>query len=254
MKIKVLASGSKGNSTYIECGNTKILIDAGISYMQIKKALEEINVNVCDLNIILITHTHSDHIKGLCSLIKKTNATLYITEDIYYDLLKNMTINNYYIIEGEKFKYNDLSVELLPVSHDVSCYSFIINYKNKNLVYITDTGYLNKRYFDKLKNKDVYIIESNHDETMLMDGPYPFILKQRILSDRGHLSNKATARILTKLIGDNTKYIFLAHISEHNNTKQLVLDEITRELSNINFNLDKIILTDQYISLEMVEV
>ena len=102
MKIKVLASGSKGNSTYIECGNTKILIDAGISYMQIKKALEEINVNVCDLNIILITHTHSDHIKGLCSLIKKTNATLYITEDIYSDLLKNMTINNYYIIEGEK--------------------------------------------------------------------------------------------------------------------------------------------------------
>ena len=147
-----------------------------------------------------------------------------------------------------------MSVELLPVSHDVSCYSFIINYKNKNLVYVTDTGYLNKRYFDKLKNKDVYIIESNHDETMLMNGPYPFILKQRILSDRGHLSNKATARILTKLIGDNTKYIFLAHISEHNNTKQLVLDEITRELSNINFNLDKIILTDQYISLEMVEV
>ena len=254
MKIKVLASGSKGNSTYIECGNTKILIDAGISYMQIKKALEEINVNVCDLNIILITHTHSDHIKGLCSLIKKTNATLYITEDIYSDLLKNMTINNYYIIEGEKFKYNDLSVELLPVPHDVSCYSFLINYKNKNLVYITDTGYLNKRYFDKLKNKDVYIIESNHDETMLMDGPYPFILKQRILSDRGHLSNKATARILTKLIGDNTKYIFLAHISEHNNTKQLAFNEITKELSSINFDLDKVILTDQYISLEMVEV
>ena len=254
MKIKVLASGSKGNSTYIECGNTKILIDAGISYMQIKKSLEEININVCDLNIILITHTHSDHIKGLCSLIKKTNAILYVTEDIYSDLLKNMTIDNYYIIEGEKFKYNDLSVELLPVSHDVSCYSFIINYKNKNLVYVTDTGYLNKRYFDKLKNKDVYIIESNHDETMLMNGPYPFILKQRILSDRGHLSNKATARILTKLIGDNTKYIFLAHISEHNNTKQLAFNEITKELSSINFDLDKVILTDQYISLEMVEV
>ena len=132
--------------------------------------------------------------------------------------------------------------------------TYIIKYNEHELVYITDTGYLNKRYFPRIKNKDVYIIEANHDEVMLMNGPYPFILKQRILSDKGHLSNEATANILLKLVGSRTKYIFLAHISEHNNTKELALKTVTDKLDEINFNHDNIILTDQYISLEMVEV
>lgn len=253
MKVKVLASGSKGNSTYVECGDTKILIDAGISFLQIKTALSNIDIDVNDIDIILITHSHADHIKGLATLLKKTNIVLYTTDDVYMDLIKNIDIPRHHIIEGY-FMFNDVLIDTIPLSHDVSCNCYIIEYNAKELVYITDTGYLNKRCFSKIKNKDIYIIESNHDEVMLMNGPYPFVLKQRILGDKGHLSNEATANILLKLVGDKTKYIFLAHISEHNNTKELALKTITNALDEVDFNHDNIILTDQYVSLEMVEV
>lgn len=253
MKIRVLASGSKGNSTYVECGSTKILIDAGISFLQIKNSLSSIDVDVNEIDIILITHSHADHIKGLSTLLKKTNITLYTTSEVYEDITKTIYVPNGHIID-EYFMFNDVLINVLPLSHDVSCNCYIIKHNEHELVYITDTGYLNKKYFSKIKNKDVYIIEANHDEVMLMDGPYPFILKQRILSDKGHLSNEATANILFKLVGEKTKYIFLAHISEHNNTKELALKTVTDKLDEINFNHDNIILTDQYISLDMVEV
>lgn len=253
MRIKVLASGSKGNSTYIECGSTKILIDAGISFLQIKNSLSSINVDVNDIDIILITHSHADHIKGLATLLKRTNITLYTTEEVFNDITKTIDVPSGHIID-KYFMFKDVLIDVLPLSHDVSCNCYIIKYNEHELVYITDTGYLNKRYFPRIKNKDVYIIEANHDEVMLMNGPYPFILKQRILSDKGHLSNEATANILLKLVGSRTKYIFLAHISEHNNTKELALKTVTDKLDEINFNHDNIILTDQYISLEMVEV
>lgn len=253
MRVKVLASGSKGNSTYVECGDTKILIDAGISFLQIKAALSDIDVDVKDVDIILITHSHADHIKGLATLLKRTNIVLYTTDDVYMDLIKNVDILRHHIINGY-LTFNNVLIDTIPLSHDVSCNCYILEYNGKELVYITDTGYLNKRYFSKIKNKDIYIIEANHDEVMLMNGPYPFVLKQRILGDKGHLSNEATANILLKLVGNRTRYIFLAHISEHNNTKELALKTITDTLDEIDFNHDSIILTDQYVSLETVEV
>ena len=253
MKIKVIASGSKGNCTYVECGETKFLIDIGISFLQVQSELRNDNINLKDLDFILITHSHTDHIKGLASLLKKTNATLYTSSSVYETLIKTIEINNFHICDSF-IEYEGIEIETFPLSHDVDCYGFLIKYNNRELVYITDTGYLNKRYFDMLRNKDVYIIESNHDEKMLMDGPYPYILKQRIISDRGHLSNSTTGGILKKLIGDNTKYVFLAHISEHNNTKDLVLEQVKQKLKDLDFDEGKLILTDQYLSLEMIEV
>lgn len=253
MKVKVLASGSKGNSTYIECGNLKILIDAGISFLQIKKALEDINVDIFSIDIILITHSHSDHIKGLLTLLKKTNIKLCTEKLVYDDLVKTITPNNFEIIDKE-MNIDNVKIQSFHLSHDVECYGYIIEYDRKELVYITDTGYLNKKYIPRISNKDIYVIETNHDEEMLMNGPYPFVLKQRIISDSGHLSNQTTAKLLKKVIGPQTKYIFLAHISEHNNDKQLALDTVKKELSDTDFNLDNILLTDQYISLDTVEV
>lgn len=253
MKIKVLASGSKGNCTYIDCGNVKLLIDAGISYLQIKKILEEDSININDINIVLVTHSHNDHIKGLATLLNKTDITLCTHSDVYEELILKMNIPKFHLIDSD-YMINTIEIETIPLSHDVPCYSYKIKCDNKTLVYITDTGYLNKKYFSKIKNKDVYIIEANHDESMLMDGPYPFVLKQRIISDRGHLSNLATGRILSKIIGPKTKYVFLAHISEHNNKKELALQQVKQQLQSEEIDFSNIIITDQYVSLDMVEV
>ncbi len=253
MKIKVIASGSKGNCTYIECGTTKILIDAGINYLQIKRALEECNVDINDIDLVLLTHIHNDHIKGLATLLKKTSATLCTHSTVYEELRKKIEISKFHMLDYE-YSYKDVEIELFALSHDVSCYGYIISYDKKEIVYITDTGYLNKKYYPKIKNKDVYIIEANHDEKMLMNGPYPYILKQRIVGDNGHLSNNTTGYILSKILGKNTKCVFLAHISEHNNTKELALKQVKKQLKENNVDFDNFVITDQYVALDMVEV
>lgn len=253
MRIKVLASGSKGNCTYVECGDNKFLIDIGISFLQVKKELIDISVDINDLDFILLTHTHSDHIRGLKTLLSKIQIKVYVTEEIFDELKTKFDFDSFHLIY-EEINYNGIYIKLLPLSHDVSCYGFNITYEGKNMTYITDTGYLNRRYFDIISNSDIYVIESNHDEKLLMDGTYPYILKQRIIGDKGHLSNVMASNILKKIIGHKTKYIFLAHISEENNTKQLAYEQTKRILEESEFNIENLIITDQYLSTEMVEI
>ena len=254
MKIKVLASGSKGNCTFVQCGSFKFLIDVGITYSQIKNLLSEIEISIEEIEGIFITHSHKDHIKGLDTFLKKSkNVIVYTISEVYLDLIKSLNINNCIKLDENK-NIKGTVVEAIRTSHDVPSCAYIYNYSGKELVYITDTGYLNRKLFPKISNKQVYIIESNHDEKMLMEGPYPYILKQRIISDKGHLSNVTTGKILKKIVGQKTKYIFLAHISEHNNTKDLALKQVSNELIETGFNLDNIIVTDQFVSLEMKEV
>ncbi|MBO5376167.1 MAG: MBL fold metallo-hydrolase [Bacilli bacterium] len=253
MRIQVLASGSKGNCTYIESNTTKVLIDAGINYTRIKKELDKINVDLLSLDGILISHTHSDHINGLASVIKKIDTQVFVKEELCQELKKIIPERNIEIIDGN-FTIGDLDIELITASHDVPAYGFIINDSEKSIVYLTDTGYINRRYFELTKNKDVYIIESNHDEKMLMEGPYPYILKQRVISDKGHLSNRYTGKYLNKTIGDNTKYIVLAHISENNNDPELALNQIKEELIDNPFNKENIIIAKQYEETELIEI
>ena len=147
---------------------------------------------------------------------------------------------------------NDLNIELIHTSHDApSSVGFIFSYQGKSLVYVTDTGYINRKYLTKMVEKDAYIIESNHDEIMLMDGPYPRFLKERVISDQGHLSNTTTAKYLKKIVGKNTKNIILAHLSETNNTEELALETTKRELEGKNIN---IIAAKQYEGSPMIEV
>lgn len=251
MRFKVLASGSKGNCTVIMTDEAKIIIDMGISYQTLKKSLEEDSLSLNDFTGILITHCHKDHTNGLASLVKHTRLKVYIPIKMY-DSLKELISRDDCIFIEDNFKINDLKIELIHTSHDApASVGYIIENNNKSLVYVTDTGYINRKYLTKMIKKECYIIESNHDEKMLMDGPYPRFLKERVISDKGHLSNTTTAKYLQKIIGNNTKMIVLAHLSETNNTEELAYNTTKELLSDKSI---EILVARQHESTAIIEV
>ena len=251
MKVQTIASGSKGNCTIVLCNDTNLIIDMGISYLTLKNSLEENSLSFDNFKGILITHCHKDHTKGLSSLIKKTNIPVYIPEKMY-DSIKEYVPYPRCIIIDDEFYINDVKINLLHTSHDAPCsVGFIIRNNDKSLVYITDTGYINRKILNNIVGKDCYIIESNHDEVMLMDGPYPRFLKERVISDKGHLSNTTTAKYLQKIIGSNTKTIVLAHLSETNNTEELAYNTTHDLLNNENIDLK---VAKQHEATSLIEV
>ena len=252
MRVKVLSSGSKGNTTYIESGNTKILIDIGNSCKYVINKLEEMGINSTDIDAILITHTHVDHVKGLKVFLKKNNPILYVTKGMLGDL---DYIDNYRIIDSNNFIIKDLSIDVIKTSHDApDSVGYIINSNDSSIVYVTDTGYINNKYFKLLSNRDLYIMESNHDVEMLNKGPYPFKIRQRILGDKGHLSNYDSARYLSLFVGNRTKCIVLAHLSEENNTRKLAYATLKERLNTGEYDIDKIIIARQDEETELIEV
>lgn len=254
MKVCVLASGSKGNSTYIETEESKILIDLGPTTLYIEQKLKDLNINPKDITSILISHTHSDHVNGLKVFIKKYNPTLYLTKKMYEDLSKLFEIKKFQLIEKD-FNLNDLNIKVIKTSHDASdSNGYIVEKNNKSVVYITDTGYINKKNHSKLQNKNIYIFESNHDVDMLMNGKYPYHLKQRILGDKGHLSNKDSSYYLSNFIGEDTKTIILSHLSQDNNTQELALNTLNETLKNNDKKIKNIIVATQNERTELVEV
>jgi len=254
MQIEVIASGSKGNSNLLKCGETAIIIDAGISFLTIKRTLEQNQLTPRQIDAIFITHTHSDHIKGLKTLAEKTKAKVYIREGMLESIKDLVDIDQIRLIK-DTFIINDIMIELINTSHDApSSVGYIITYQDKTLVYVTDTGYINRKYLKRMKDKEIYIIESNHDEQMLMDGPYPYYLKQRVVGDEGHLSNKTTAGYLKELVGDHTKYIVLAHLSEKNNKEELALKEVMDKLEANQKKNKTIMVAKQQESLPLIEV
>ena len=145
-------------------------------------------------------------------------------------------------------------IDTITLSHDTrECRGYIFNNNDKSLVYITDTGYINVKNHNKLKDKSVYIIESNHDVNLLMKGRYPYYIKMRVLGDKGHLSNKDSAHYLSKFIGDKTKHIILAHLSQDNNNRDIALDDLKEALNNTGVNPNIMIATQQD-RLDLIEV
>jgi phosphoribosyl 1,2-cyclic phosphodiesterase len=252
MKVEVLSSGSKGNTTYIETKNAKILIDLGNTCKYVKEKLAKIEVDPSEIDAILITHTHVDHINGLKVFEKRYNTKVFMAPKMQPDLA---FIENYEIIEDNYIKFKDLEINIIKTSHDAEdSRGYIINNEGNSIVYITDTGYINHKYFEILKNRNVYILESNHDVDLLNNGPYPFNLRQRILGDKGHLSNYDCAKYLSEFIGDNTKCIVLAHLSEENNTKELAYNTLKERLNENDQKVDKIIVAAQNEETEMIEI
>ena len=237
MKIQMISSGSKGNSYLITTKNNNFyLLDFGVSISKVKKY-----VDVSKIKAIFITHIHNDHISGLKNskydipIICKGNTKEYLQNNYKLNFIDD-NINN----------IEDISFAFFELSHDVENYGIILKNENNELVYITDTGYIPKKYYSMLKNKSVYLIEANYDDKMILTSEYPYYLIQRIVSDTGHLSNYQTSKFLSNVIDKNTKKVILIHLSEHNNTKDSCL---TTMKENLNFDIsiineDEVIVDD----------
>ncbi len=242
MKIIILASGSKGNATYIETENTKILIDAGISYKKIRERLFVHGILLDTLDAILVTHEHIDHVMHLASLKKRTNAKVFINEDSFYNLPKtvmaDMSSHNVYFINPES-KYAIGDIYFVPISlfHDTkNVYGYLFKTQKTNIGYLTDTGHVLPKYYALLKRMNVLIIESNHDVEMLLNSNRDYRLKQRILSNKGHLSNEQCENILNEVLSLHSKYLVLAHLSEECNTEELAVKHAKRAIETSKTN------------------
>ena len=254
MLVSVLASGSKGNSTLITTDRVKILIDAGKNQKYLETALNQINLSLKDIDYILITHTHADHTSALKTIVKSHKPTIVLTELMYQDLDYLKNYENILLLT-DNLELEDLVIENIKTSHDTSdSRGYIVTQGNSSVVQITDTGYLNQKYFKKLQNKTIYIFESNHNIEMLMHGRYPKWLKARVSSDVGHLSNESSAFYLTKLIGENTKEIILAHLSEENNTPELALETLNNEFAENNIKFNNSVVAKQEERTDLIEV
>ena len=243
MKWTVLASGSGGNVTYLESQGVKILIDCGITYRQIAQRLTTHDLNLENLQGVLITHEHTDHIKGLDVTMKRHPTFTYLTEDTYENLAwrtkDNIASHQISIITPyEPFYIHHLKITPVSISHDASdAVGYIIEAEDKKIVYVTDIGYLPKRDHDLFAGADAFIFESNYDVTMLFTSSRPFYLKQRIDSVKGHMSNNDSAYNLAQLVRDNTKHIILAHRSRECNTDELVLSTYSDVFNDYGLSL-----------------
>ena len=225
-KISVLASGSSGNCLYVETGKKKLLVDAGLSGKKITTLLGQIDRKPEDLDGILVTHEHRDHIHGVGVLARKYKLDIFANEKTWQamePLIGDVHLEQKNIFNmGQVMTLGDLDIESFGVSHDAAEPQFYQFHKdNKSFVVLTDTGYCSDRVRGIIKNADGYLMESNHDLGMLRMGSYPWSTKQRILSDKGHLSNEDGALVATDVIGDKTKRIYLGHLSRENNLKEI---------------------------------
>lgn len=239
MNLCSIASGSSGNCIYIGNSDTGILVDAGISKKRIVEGLTSIDVNPEKLNGILITHEHSDHIKGLGVFTRKYKVPIYATKETIGRILNCKSLGALdetlfcEIKPDESFYLQDIKVNPFSISHDAANpVSYTFDDANKKVGIATDLGTYNEYIISNLEGCEALLLEANHDINMLQVGSYPYSLKRRILSDVGHLSNDNSGRLLCKLWTDKLKYIFLGHLSKENNYPELAYETVRCELLN----------------------
>ena len=260
MKVVILASGSKGNSIYIETSKTKILIDSGISLLQTKLRLHNQGIELNQLNGIFITHEHIDHIKYLKNIAKATNATIYLNKKTYNEIVRKNIYDIemfpvYFINPDTKYTINDLVIVPITMSHDaVNCYGYLLKElgkENSTFATLTDTGYLNTKYFKILSSIKTILIESNHDVEMLKNSGRTPVLINRILSNKGHLSNIQCLEALKDIVSEYTETIILGHLSEDCNIPNIAYENIYDNLNNHKF---KLLVAKQHEELEIIEM
>lgn len=234
MKYVIIESGSKGNATLIEEEGRILLIDMGINLKSLISALATMHKKLLDIDALLLTHSHSDHICGVKYL---DPLPIYCTCDTYN------SFNVINIEPFESFNVGCFKITPLETSHDaLHSVGYKIETKKQTMIYMTDTGMIPKKSLTLMKNADYYIIESNHNVKMLRKSKRPELLKLRILSDKGHLSNEDSAIYMSKLVGEKTKEINLAHLSEECNTPELALEAYKKVFEKNEIDLKSILL------------
>ena len=244
MKIVNLSSGSEGNLTYIESENAKILVDAGLSCKEIELRLSLLNVKGNEIDGILVSHEHSDHIKGINVFSSKFNTKVYAHVDEWGTLNKKLVKVNQlqkFSFTGAPFNIKDLTITAFKVPHDSACcVGFTIQKGNKKFSICTDLGEISEDILKNLYGSQLVFIEANHDIQMLKNNiNYSASLKQRILSSKGHLSNLASAAAIEKLIREGTKRIVLSHLSKENNNPIIAYQTVKIFLENKGFLMGK---------------
>ena len=224
-KFYPMFSSSKGNSTYIGTAESGIIVDAGVTFKKICEALDEGGITLDQINAVLVTHEHTDHVKGLKTLLKKTGAVLIASRETIYALhfmkLIDDSTNRIYADECEEITIKDMKIRRFATSHDCKGSSgYTVSFKGIKVALCTDTGVLTEQIRENLNGSKLVMLESNHDPVMLRLGPYPPELKIRIGSDKGHLANADCAAEIKRLYRGGTTHFVLAHLSENNNTAQ----------------------------------
>lgn len=238
MKFCSIASGSSGNCIFIGSDKTSVLVDAGISGKRIEEGLNNINMTTGDIDGILVTHEHSDHIKGLGILARRYGIPIYATMGTIGEL-KNMkslgkvSDDLFNVIKADReFQVGDIKVDPMEISHDAAePVGYVVRVGDKKAAVATDMGVYNEDTVEHLKDLDVLLLESNHDLHMLQVGNYPYYLKRRIMGEKGHLSNEDAGHLLTKVLHDDMRYIFLGHLSRENNYEELAMETVCQELT-----------------------
>ncbi|SDQ05276.1 MBL fold metallo-hydrolase [Virgibacillus salinus] len=243
LRFSVLASGSTGNAFFIESDQEKLLVDAGLSGKQMDRLLGEVQVNPSSLTGILVTHEHSDHIKGLGIIARKYNLPIYANDKTWKAMensIGSISLDQKFHFNMEEIKtFGDIDVESFGVSHDAAEPMFFTFRQNgKKVALVTDLGYVSERIKKTVEDADAYIFEANHDVGMLRMGRYPWNVKRRILGDNGHVSNEDCGLALADIISNRTKRIYLAHLSQDNNMKDLARMSVDSVLQERGIKLD----------------
>jgi phosphoribosyl 1,2-cyclic phosphodiesterase len=240
IRLCILASGSKGNAIYLESSNSKLLIDAGLSASEIARRMSVIGRSPKELDAILVTHEHADHIRGVGVLARKWNISVHVSEQTLTSVANKLgMLPKVTLFEsGSPFKINDLLIRPFEVTHDAANpVNFIIDNYTVNIGIATDLGYASTVVRENLKECTVLILETNHDPDMLEQGPYPWPIKQRIRSKYGHLSNEEGAKLLVEVLHSGLQQVCLAHLSETNNNPYTALSTVRRILGERVDNL-----------------
>lgn len=238
MKMCSIASGSSGNCVYVGTDATHLLVDVGISCKRTVEGLEQLGLTGRDVDGILITHEHIDHINGLGVVSRRFGIPIYATAGTIAAIKNTKSLGA--IDEGlfheinadEKMILKDITINPMRISHDAAepvAYRF--QYGKNKMAVVTDLGTYDDYTVESLKGMDALMLEANHDVNMLQVGPYPYYLKQRILGKRGHLSNELSGKLLSKLMHDGLKAVCLGHLSKENNLAELAYETVRLEIT-----------------------
>ncbi|MCM1046181.1 MAG: MBL fold metallo-hydrolase [Candidatus Gastranaerophilales bacterium] len=238
MRLCSIASGSSGNCIYVGSEATHLLVDVGISGKKVEEGLNGLGLTLGEIDGILITHEHADHINGLGVLARKYQIPIYATRGTIDAILRSGSLGKLdsslfsEVREDQKFILKDLAVNPMRISHDAAQpVAYRIAYGDRRVGICTDLGVYDDYTVESLKGMNVLLLEANHDVNMLQVGPYPYYLKQRILGDRGHLSNENSGRLLCRLLHDKLQTIILGHLSKENNLPELAYETVRMEIT-----------------------